>query len=79
MSTTEFLATGLVVGVIGPLFWLGVNMLDGWMQRTYFARLRVRYPWTAYLLGKQIGRREASAPAQNLGGSARVGKKQIGR
>ena len=28
--------TMLAVGVIGPLFWLGVNVLEGWLQRKGF-------------------------------------------
>lgn len=77
MSFTEFAATGLVVGVIGPLFWLTVNVFDGWMQRNVFPKIRRRYPWTSYLLGKQIGRREPSAAPDELGRPAGVGKKQI--
>lgn len=37
MSWQQFLATALVVGVIGPLFWLGVNVfenaLKSWANR----------------------------------------------
>jgi hypothetical protein len=28
--------TFLVVGFIGPAFWLGVNVLEGWLQRKGF-------------------------------------------
>lgn len=33
MSWERMLGTALVVGVIGPLFWLGVNMLENWLKR----------------------------------------------
>lgn len=39
----KFIGTALVVGIIGPLFWLGVNMLEGWMRRrTSAVLLRLR-------------------------------------
>lgn len=63
MRFEQILAVGLVVGIIGPLFWLGVNVLDNWVQRNVYPKLRARFPRTAALLGKEIGRRKpASAP-----------------
>ena len=31
----------LVVGVIGPLFWLGVNVFENWLKRSW-SRIRPR-------------------------------------
>ena len=28
----KFLATALIVGIVGPLFWLGVGMLGNWLE-----------------------------------------------
>jgi hypothetical protein len=28
----KFLAIALVVGIIGPLFWLGVNSFETWLK-----------------------------------------------
>jgi hypothetical protein len=27
----KFVATALIVGVVGPLFWLGVKVLENWL------------------------------------------------
>ncbi len=29
----RFIGTAIVVGIIGPLFWLGVNVLEGKIRR----------------------------------------------
>lgn len=85
MDTYRFLATALVVGIIGPLFWLGVNVIDGWVQRKIYPRLRVRFPRTTKvmdrlgLLGKQVGSGQACAPTQKLSSARRIGENGIRR
>lgn len=66
MTIWNVLAVGLVVGVIGPLFWLSVNVLDNWVQRNIYPKLRARYPRTAALLGKEIGRRKPASATKDL-------------
>jgi hypothetical protein len=36
MDIPRFLGIALVVGLIGPLFWLGVNLLENWLRRKGF-------------------------------------------
>ena len=33
MTWERFLATALIVGVVGPLFWLGVGLLENRLTR----------------------------------------------
>lgn len=62
------------------LFWLGVNVFDGWVQRNVYPRLRMRFPRTARamdrvgLLGKQVASGHAAEPAKHLRGPGRVGQ-----
>lgn len=79
MNAYEFWATALVVGVIGPLFWLGVSVFDNWVQRNIYPKLRAKFPRTAALLGKEIGRRKPARTAEQLRGAGRVGQEKIGR
>lgn len=79
MSRYDFFATALVVGIIGPLFWLGVNVFENWLKRRIYPRFRAHFPRTTALLLKQIGGRKTSPTAEKLSGPRRVGKQQIGR
>lgn len=54
------------------LFWLVVNVVDGWVQRNIYPKLRARFPRTAALLGKQIGRRHSTFRAKDLSGPRRI-------
>jgi hypothetical protein len=68
MDFARFVAQALVIGVIGPLFWLGVNVLEGWLQRRGFPLagfdLFSRQCWKqAFLkLRPRSGQGEAAAP-----------------
>lgn len=42
MRFLEIAAVGLVVGIIGPLFWLGVAKFDLWVKRTPFGQMMFR-------------------------------------
>jgi hypothetical protein len=53
MTWNHALGAALVVGLIGPLFWLGVNVLDGKITA---------------LLREQIRKRKARASARQLRG-----------
>lgn len=79
MDNARLFATALVVGIIGPLFWLGVNMFEGWLKRRVYPRFRARYPRTSALLTRQIGRRQTRSTTEQLRGPRRVGEKQLGR
>lgn len=51
------LGAALVVGIIAPLFWLGVNVLE--------TRLRA-------LLSREVARRKARAAAEKLSSPGRI-------
>ncbi len=70
MSWERMLGTGLVV-CFGCVFWLGVNILDGWVQRNVYPKIRAK--WAS--LTRNFPGRKASKAAANLGESARIGKK----
>lgn len=59
MSLWKLIATGLITGVVGPLFWLGVNVLEGKCRR---------------LLREQIAKRQAGRAAAKLRRAARIGQ-----
>jgi len=59
MTTEKFLAIALVTGIVGPLFWLGVNVADGKLRR---------------LLREKIAQRKARRTAAKLRSPARIGK-----
>lgn len=57
MTLTQFLAVALVTGIIGPLFWLGVNVAEGKLRR---------------LLSEQAAQRKARRAAADLRRAARI-------
>lgn len=57
MDASRFLGAAVVVGIIGPLFWLGVNVLE--------VRLRG-------LLRKKIAERKARRAAADLRSPPRI-------
>jgi len=67
----HFLGQVVVFGIIGPLFWLGVNVFEGWLQRKGLAiaglDLFSRQSWREYLL-----RRRASRSRQSTGAHQRI-------
>lgn len=74
MSTAlqHWIGYGLMVGVVGPLFWLGVNMLERWIKSTRWGRWIIPVDaWLADLPGSLIGRRKPpehpKAPRQLTG------------
>lgn len=71
------IATGLVVA-LGCVFWLGVNVFDGWVQRNIYPKIRLWWARKKASLREKISRRHPGEPADHLGSSAGVGKKHIG-
>lgn len=80
MTSTQIIGSAIAWALI-CLFWLGVNVFDGWVQRNIYPRLRARFPRTARamdrfgLLGKQVDGGRATEPAKQLGGARRIGEK----
>lgn len=71
----KFLAIALVVGVIGPLFWLGVNMVERWIKSTPWGRWIIPVDaWLADLPGSLLGRRKSTQDAKRLSGPAGRGR-----
>lgn len=67
MKTLQFIAAALVVGVIGPLFWLAVGKLDLWVKGTPFGQRMMRLGDRINALpGRYIRRRKAAKAAQEL-------------
>lgn len=60
MSAYELLGVALVTGVIGPLFWLGVNVMEN--------RLRAAWSRLRPLLREQVAQRKAARTARKLRG-----------
>lgn len=68
-------ATALVVGVIGPLFWMGVGKFDLWVKSTRFGQRMLRLGDRINALpGRFLARRKATKTAKKLGGARRIGK-----
>lgn len=75
MDTIKFLAVALVVGVIGPLFWLGVGKFDLWVKGTPFGQRMLRLGDRINALpARFLRRRQAAKAAKELRGSARIRK-----
>jgi hypothetical protein len=56
------------------LFWLGVNVLDGWVQRKVYPPIRL---WWARLVAsarEKFTRRQTASPTKHLGNPPRIGK-----
>lgn len=79
MDEYRFLAIALVVGVIAPLFWLGVNVFDGWVQRNVYPGIRLRWRKLLASVREKIGRRHTGATTEKLGSPGGVGKKRLRR
>lgn len=59
-SFEHWVGYGLMVGVVGPLFWLGVNMLERWIKSTRWGRWIIPVDaWLADLPGSLVGRRKS--------------------
>ncbi len=67
------LATGLVVA-FGCVFWLGVNMFDGWVQRNIYPKIRLWWARQKASLREKISRRHSGEAPKNLGSTRRIGK-----
>lgn len=64
----------IIAWVVILLFWLGVNVVDGWVQRNIYPPIRL---WWARLVAsarEKVRRRKPADPAKHLGNSARIGK-----
>jgi hypothetical protein len=57
MDGYRLAATALVVGIIAPLFWLGVGVLENRLRR---------------LLAEQVAKRKARRATGELGGPRRI-------
>lgn len=79
MDEYRFLATALVVGLIGPLFWLGVNVFDGWVQRNIYPGIRRWWALKVALLREKIRRRKTTATTEKLGSPGGVGQQRLRR
>lgn len=80
MDWYRITATAVIVGVISPLFWLGVNKFElhfyAWLHRTRFYRQVL--PWWLKADVRDLFRRRLSADAaQQLSDPARVGRDQL--
>jgi hypothetical protein len=56
------------------LFWLGVNVVDGWVQRNVYPPIRL---WWARLVAsacEKLARRKAAGATDHLGDAPRIGK-----
>ena len=74
-SLYKLAAIALVVGVIGPLFWLGVNMAERWIKSTRWGRWIIPVDaWLADLPGSLLGRRKPTQDAKRLHGPAGRGR-----
>lgn len=73
MSNYEMLGTAIVVG-FSCVFWLGVNIFDGWVQRNVYPKIRLWWARKVALLREKIAHRKASSGAKKLGSSGRIGK-----
>lgn len=78
MDEYRFVAVALVVGVIAPLFWLGVNVFDGWVQRNVYPIIRLWWRRRVASVREKISRRKPGTTAKQLGSPSGVGKKRIG-
>lgn len=66
----------LGIAIVMPLiclFWLGVNVFDGWVQRNIYPRIRLKFA----LLREKITGRHTANPTQQLGSARRIGKKNV--
>lgn len=59
MDFYRFFGAAIVMGVIAPLFWLGVNVLEGKLRR---------------LLGKKVADRKARRASAQLREPGRIGE-----
>ena len=78
MDIMRIAATGLVVGVIGPIFWLAVGKLDLWIKSTPFGQRMIRLgdrinAWPSAVLQRRRAANAARA-AQHLSQARRVRK-----
>lgn len=67
MSIPEFVGQALVLGLIGPLFWLLINVLENWLTRRGYPLagldLLSRESWRQYGIRRRRCRAEKKARA----------------
>ena len=74
MRFWDLVATGLVVGVIGPLFWLGVAKFDLWVKSTPFGQRMLRLGDRINALpGRFVRYCQSTKAAQKLRRPRRIG------
>lgn len=74
MRLENFLATALIVGIIAPLFWLGVGRIDNWVQRNVYPVIRLKFAQFAASLREKVRPGKPRSTARQLGGSPRIGE-----
>lgn len=79
MDSYRFLAFALVVGVIAPFFWLGVNVFDGWVQRNIYPKIRQALSRWGASLREKIRRRKTATTTEKLGSPGGVGQQRLRR
>lgn len=77
MSWEKAFAIGAVTA-FSCVFWLGVNILDGWVQRNVYPVIRLKFYRLRDLLREKIVRRHAAHATNNLGSARRIREKHIG-
>jgi hypothetical protein len=72
-NALHILGTAIAFAAI-CLFWLGVNVFDGWVQRNVYPPIRL---WWARLVAsarEKLARRKAARAARHLRHTPRIGK-----
>lgn len=69
-------AIALVVA-FGCVFWLGVNVFDGWVQRNVYPKIRLWWARTKSSLREKIAGRHGADATKDLGSARRIGKKDV--
>lgn len=69
----KYFSLGLVIAG-SCVFWLGVNVFDGWVQRKVYPPIRLWWAQRRALLREKIASRKRRAATQKLGSTRRIGK-----
>lgn len=75
MDGYRFAAVALIVGIVGPLFWLAVGKFDLWVKRTPFGQRMLRLGDRINALPSRVLRsRKTAKTAKQLSRPPRVGE-----
>ena len=69
----KFLGTAIAIAFC-CVFWLGVNVFDGWVQRNVYPKIRLWWAIKKASLREKISRRHPADATKDLGSSRRIGK-----